>query len=140
MTSRETVSPTWAYVASRPRVILIPFCSFTTGFLIGVRRGARLSSLRFLAENAHRAPRTLQGWYLYKKTKNYRVMWGALKGGCRDGIKITAVGSVWVTIEELCRQAGGINDVREVVAGAGSAMIFVLLGAVRLHYLWSGGC
>lgn len=32
------------------------------GFILGARRGAVKARLRFLAENAHRQPTTVQGW------------------------------------------------------------------------------
>lgn len=34
----------------------------TIGFFLGARRGAVKARLRFLAENAHRQPKTVQGW------------------------------------------------------------------------------
>ncbi|KZT42897.1 hypothetical protein SISSUDRAFT_975852, partial [Sistotremastrum suecicum HHB10207 ss-3] len=82
-----------------PRLLLVPIVSFTAGFLIGVRRGGRAASVRFLAENAHRAPTTVQGWYFYKKTKNYRVMLGALRGGGIDGLKVGAMGTTFALLE-----------------------------------------
>ncbi|QRW15912.1 hypothetical protein RhiXN_03913 [Rhizoctonia solani] len=77
------------------RYYLVPGVCFTTGLILGLTRGARQASLRFLAENAHRRPTTLQGWYFYKKTKNYRVMWGALKGGGAVGLKMAGFGALW---------------------------------------------
>lgn len=86
-------------------------------------RGGRREGLRYLAENAHRAPTTLQGWYFYNKTKNYRVMLGALKGAGSDGMRLglTAVG--WVAFEQLLGRVG-LDDVREVGAGMATAVIF----------------
>lgn len=112
------------------RFYLVPAACFTTGFVLGITRGARQASLRFLAENAHRRPTTVQGWYFYKKTKNYRVMWGALKGGAGVGLKMAAFGGLWVGLEQgslaVSERVGGkagewVGEGREMVAGVGSA-------------------
>ncbi|ELU45947.1 hypothetical protein AG1IA_00024 [Rhizoctonia solani AG-1 IA] len=112
------------------RYYLVPGVCFTTGLILGLTRGARQASLRFLAENAHRRPTTVQGWYFYKKTKNYRVMWGALKGGGAVGLKMAGFGALWVGLEQgsvvLGDKIGGrtgewIAQGREMVAGVGSA-------------------
>ncbi|EIW70817.1 hypothetical protein TREMEDRAFT_28772, partial [Tremella mesenterica DSM 1558] len=58
-----------------PRSLLIlPPCSAMLGMLIGISRGGSKARLRFLAENAHRLPTTIQGWYFYTKTRNYRIL------------------------------------------------------------------
>lgn len=112
------------------RYYLVPCACFTTGFVLGITRGARAASLRFLAENAHRRPTTVQGWYFYKKTKNYRVMWGALKGGAGVGAKMAGFGALWVGLEqgalEIGERLGGtggawVKEGREMTAGVGSA-------------------
>lgn len=110
------------------RSIAIPLGTFATGFLFGVRRGTRMSSLQYLAENAHRAPRTMEGWYFYSRTKNYRVMWGGMKEGCRGGMRLAGVGILWVGLEAMCRQSKALNGVREIVAGGGSGLLVAMLG------------
>ncbi|KII95797.1 hypothetical protein PLICRDRAFT_98512 [Plicaturopsis crispa FD-325 SS-3] len=111
------------YIDSPPRYFLLPATAMLVGSMIGVVRGGRSASLRFLAENAHRPPTTKQGWYFYWKTKNYRVMWGALKGGGADAGKLglTAVG--WLAAEEGIKKAG-LDDVRELGAGLATAGVF----------------
>jgi hypothetical protein len=47
----------------------IPVTGFTLGFCTGLYQAAKRSSLVFMAENAHRRPDTVQGWYFYNKTK-----------------------------------------------------------------------
>ena len=94
-----------------------------TGITIGLFRGSRTSSLRFLAENAHRAPRTVRGWYLYNKTKNYRVVLGGLKGAGADATRLGLTAAGWVGIEEGCSWLG-LDDVREVAAGFGTGALF----------------
>src|SRR5690348_16164592 len=63
--------------ASR-RVVLTSTLAALFGFLTGSYTGGQRSSLQYLAENAHRLPRTVQGWYFYHKRKNYRVMLGGI--------------------------------------------------------------
>ncbi|KAJ1308508.1 hypothetical protein OPQ81_004212 [Rhizoctonia solani] len=109
------------------RYYLVPGVCFTTGFVLGLTRGARHASLRFLAENAHRRPTTVQGWYFYKKTKNYRVMWGGLKGG--------AGGSLALGERVSGRTGEWIAQAREVVAGMGSAGL-VLAGYRLPRPVW----
>ncbi|KAF8708978.1 Protein kinase C terminal domain, partial [Rhizoctonia solani] len=126
------------------RYYLVPGVCFTTGLILGLTRGARQASLRFLAENAHRRPTTVQGWYFYKKTKNYRVMWGALKGGGAVGLKMAGFGALWVGLEQgsvaLGDKIGGrtgewIAQGREMVAGVGSAGL-VLAGYRLPRPVW----
>jgi len=96
------------------------------GSAIGIMRGGREASLRFLAENAHRPPRTVQGWYFYKKTKNYRVAWGALKGAGKEATRLGAITGTYVVLEEGMDRV--YPSAKEVVAGAGTGLLF---GAVN---------
>ena len=66
---------------------LLPTLAFGLGFLSGLSTAGKKAGLVFMAENAHRLPDTVQGWYFYSKTKNYRIMLAALKGGARTGTK-----------------------------------------------------
>jgi len=66
--------------------LVLPVVCASVGMALGFYRGGRMASLRFLAENAHRAPKTVKGWYLYNKTKNYRMIFGGLKEGAKDAV------------------------------------------------------
>jgi len=66
--------------------LVLPVMCASVGLALGAYRGGRMASLRFLAENAHRAPKTVKGWYFYNKTKNYRMMYGGLKEGAKDAV------------------------------------------------------
>ena len=66
--------------------LVLPVVCASVGMALGFYRGGRMASLRFLAENAHRAPKTIKGWYLYNKTKNYRILYGGLKDGAKDAV------------------------------------------------------
>lgn len=50
-------------------LLAIPATAFAIGFGAGLYQAAKRSSLVFMAENAHRRPDTVQGWYFYNKTK-----------------------------------------------------------------------
>lgn len=51
------------------RLISLPLTAFGLGFLTGMYNSANKAGLVFMAENAHRRPDTVQGWYFYNKTK-----------------------------------------------------------------------
>ncbi|KAI0776127.1 hypothetical protein BD413DRAFT_469566 [Trametes elegans] len=105
------------------RYYLLPGAAIIVGTTIGLFRGSRTASLRFLAENAHRPPTTVRGWYLYNKTKNYRVLLGGLKGAGADAVKLGLTAAGWVMVEEGCTRLG-LDDVREVAAGLGTGLLF----------------
>ncbi|KAJ3981538.1 hypothetical protein F5890DRAFT_1535106 [Lentinula detonsa] len=132
------------HLAVPTRLLIVPSVAFIVGATIGLVRGGRASSLRFLAENAHRPPRTVKGWYFYNKTKNYRVLLGGMKGAAKESGKLVAISVGWVGIEEGLRALGDPwNEVKEVGAGLGTAALFC--GAYRLplktskHTLLLGG-
>lgn len=116
-----------------PRFLVLPGAGAVTGLSIGLIRGARMASWRFLAENAHRAPTTVKGWYLYKKTKNYRMMWGGLKEGGKDAVKLGVVGLAWAALEDGIERIGG-DDVKEVGAGLGTAAMFSTVCKCSVFY------
>ncbi|KAH7887954.1 hypothetical protein F5I97DRAFT_1864450 [Phlebopus sp. FC_14] len=107
------------------RYFVLPASAALMGTLIGAVRGSRMASLRFLAENAHRPPTTIRGWYLYNKTKNYRRMAAGLKAGGRDAARLGITALVWVGIEDGLERCGPPWDqTRELGAGVGTASVF----------------
>lgn len=50
-------------------MMTIPLFAFALGFVPATYTAASRASLVFMAENAHRRPDTVQGWYFYNKTK-----------------------------------------------------------------------
>jgi hypothetical protein len=105
------------------RVLLVPGTAFIVGSAIGLVRGGRTASLRFLAENAHRPPKTVQGWYFYNKTKNYRVMLGGLKGAGMDGGRLGAMALCYVGLETAIVW----REAKEIGAGVGTGAVFSLV-------------
>ena len=111
-----------------PRLYQVPGAALVVGTAIGAVRGSRKEGLRFLAENAHRAPTTLQGWYFYNKTKNYRKILGGFREGGRQGLKLSATALGWVAIEESIRKFGhGLEEAAEVGAGVATGALFGLV-------------
>ncbi|GAA5977377.1 hypothetical protein JCM11641_000079 [Rhodosporidiobolus odoratus] len=126
--------------------VVIPTAAVVFGFTSGLVSSSKLASKQFLAENAHRLPKTVQGWYFYQKTKNYRVLYAGLKGGLRTGARLGAWTGAFVLlsgwIDQGIRQAavtyGGKADseVREWKTKAvGGAMAGIgLAGASGWFY------
>ncbi|GAA5831783.1 hypothetical protein JCM11251_003880 [Rhodosporidiobolus azoricus] len=86
--------------------VVIPVAAFVFGFTSGLVSSSKLASKQFLAENAHRLPTTVQGWYFYQKTKNYRVLYSGLKGGFRTGLRLGAWTTAFVTLQDGLDTAG----------------------------------
>ena len=89
-----------------------------------------MASLRFLAENVHRPPTTVQGWYFYNKTKNYKVILGGLKGAAAEGGRLAAAGAGWVGASWGMEQMGW-SSVKEIGAGVGLAAAFTVVYGMR---------
>lgn len=94
-----------------PPAVMLPFSTlfvstaFGVGFLSGIITGARKSALVFLAENAHRRPDTVQGWYFYNKTKNYKMILGGLQRGTRTGLRMSGWVGGWCLLDFLTENA-----------------------------------
>ncbi|CAO1614675.1 unnamed protein product [Jaminaea pallidilutea] len=105
---RHAVNPNFRWLGSSfwlaPDVLyalspVIPLTSFGIGFVSGMVNGGSKASLVFLAENAHRRPDTVQGWYFYNKTKNYKVLLSSLRGGGATGGRLALLASLFVYSE-----------------------------------------
>lgn len=106
-----------------PRYLILASGCGVLGMSLGLIRGSRAEGMRFLAENAHRPPTTLRGWYLYKKTKNYRMLWGGLREGGRKALQLGAIGATFAACEEGMGRIG-FGEARETGAGVGTAVLF----------------
>lgn len=58
-----------------------------------------------MAENAHRRPETVQGWYFYNKTKNYKVLLSGIKSGISTGLRLGGWTGLWVLADAGALQA-----------------------------------
>ncbi|KAI6105522.1 hypothetical protein F5141DRAFT_1124195 [Pisolithus sp. B1] len=107
------------------RYFILPVSAAAVGTVVGAVRGSRMAALRFLAENAHRPPTTIRGWYLYNKTKNYRRMAAGLKHGGADALRLGVTTLVWVGIEDGLERCGyPWTEAKEFGAGVGTALVF----------------
>lgn len=94
-----------------PSAIVLPFSTilvvtaFGVGFLSGMMNGARNTALVYLAENAHRRPETVQGWYFYNKTKYYRMILGGMRRGSRTGLTMVGWIGGWCLLDVLAEDA-----------------------------------
>ncbi|KAH6915386.1 hypothetical protein BKA70DRAFT_1258825 [Coprinopsis sp. MPI-PUGE-AT-0042] len=124
----EQQKPRAIHLTIPPRLYQVPLIGLSLGCAIGIMRGGRAASLRFLAENAHRPPTTVQGWYFYKKTKNYKVMLGGLKGAAKEGGRLGAISLLFVGLEEGMERLGRPwNGFSEIAAGTGTAGVFAAI-------------
>ena len=57
----QTLTERWSLHVPR-RLLILPPTAVVLGAVIGMSRGGTRARLRFLAENAHRQPTTIQGW------------------------------------------------------------------------------
>ncbi|KAL8286315.1 hypothetical protein RQP46_004803 [Phenoliferia psychrophenolica] len=89
-----------AVAGLRQDIVLIPVSAWVLGFCSGLLTASRLSARQFLAENAHRLPTTVQGWYFYQKTKNYRVIYSGVLGGLKTGTRLALWTGAFVGLEE----------------------------------------
>lgn len=121
----DIVSPTKnsIHLTIPPRFYLVPGTAVIVGTAIGLIRGSQTASLQFLAENVHRPPTTVQGWYFYNKTKNYKVLLGGLKGAGKEASKLAMVALGWMSIEEGLERVGW-GQAKEVGAAVGTAGMF----------------
>ncbi|KAJ3413264.1 hypothetical protein HDV05_008250 [Chytridiales sp. JEL 0842] len=101
----------------------LTFCGFASGaYLSGRHR-----SLQFLAENAHRLPKTMRGWYLYHKYKQHEAIHAGYKGGFKYAGRFGLIGLSYVTMESFLvseRGLGGESWVCSLTAGAVTSAVF----------------
>ncbi|CCG82356.1 Putative uncharacterized protein [Taphrina deformans PYCC 5710] len=108
-----------------PRLFLYTVSSSLLTFVLGAMSGGKKTSYQFLAENAHRLPRTHQGWYFYHKTKNYRVMLGGIQSGFKYAGRTMGWTLLYASTETaLDRIRGTIDAANTVAAAVGTAGIF----------------
>lgn len=83
----------------------VQYC-FAVGFLLGGYAAGQGAAIQFLAENQHEIPKTRAQALLYHRNKNYRIMAAFGTGGLKMGVKLAAVGSIYLIFKkslEICR-------------------------------------
>ncbi|KAF9423060.1 hypothetical protein BGZ94_008401 [Podila epigama] len=110
------------------RITLITASASFWGFMLGGVIGSRQSGMQYLAENAHRLPRSSEGWYFYHKKKNYRMILGALSKGAVYSAKTGALVALFEVLEASADfYRGGADVFNSVTAGLASGSIFSVL-------------
>ncbi|KAI9172925.1 hypothetical protein H9P43_007056 [Blastocladiella emersonii ATCC 22665] len=103
------------------------------GFLLGGAIGSRSAGLQFLAEHAHQLPVTVQGWYFYHKTKNYRMAWGGFRRGLREAGRLGSVVATFAAVETAVDLARETEDAASsVVAGIFTAAAFAAVNRLPI--------
>ncbi|EIE80168.1 hypothetical protein RO3G_04873 [Rhizopus delemar RA 99-880] len=133
--SEKDTSMLRAGLEEKPRVILMTTIGSLWGFGIGAFLGGRQSGLQYLAENAHRLPTTVQGWYFYHKTKNYKMMLGGMKKGMRYAGKTGGLcllyGSLEAALDDVRQEPDVLNS---VAAGVMTGTIFSTLSKFLFRF------
>ncbi|KAF9395221.1 hypothetical protein BGX21_010022 [Mortierella sp. AD011] len=107
------------------RITLITGTSSFWGFILGGVIGSRQSGMQYLAENAHRLPKNMEGWYFYHKRKNYRMAWGALRKGAVYAAKTGALVGLFEVLEASADfYRGGADLFNSMAAGIASGALF----------------
>lgn len=110
------------------RFILYTSISSLLSFTLGSIIGGKKSGFRFLAENAHRMPQTIQGWYFYHKTKNYYVMLGGIKMGLNYAFRTSFWVTTYIGIESI------LDHIRKCIDAANTMFASVLSGLIFSHF------
>ncbi|OBT87445.1 hypothetical protein VE02_04676 [Pseudogymnoascus sp. 03VT05] len=100
------------------RLLLGTSTGFLVGLTLGGSHGFGAAGLRFRAENAHRLPKEATGWYLYHKSKNYRMMLEGVREGVRMGGRVAVWTGVFLGIEEVVDCVRGRRDVGGTVVAS----------------------
>ncbi|KAG0284153.1 hypothetical protein BGZ96_011480 [Linnemannia gamsii] len=107
------------------RILLITASASFWGFMLGGVIGSRQSGMQYLAENAHRLPKNMEGWYFYHKKKNYRMIWGALRRGAVYSSKTGAMVGLFEVLEASADfYRGGADLFNSMMAGVASGAFF----------------
>lgn len=126
---------TRAGIEARPRLALMSIIGGFWGFTIGSYLGGKQTAYQYLAENAHKLPTTVRGWYFYHKTKNYKVMLGGIKRGVRMGIPTAAIclayGGMEAALDDARKEADMFNS---ITAGMGTGVLFSAMS--KLFYFF----
>ncbi|KAJ2453548.1 hypothetical protein EV183_002187 [Coemansia sp. RSA 2336] len=120
------------------RLALTTVVSAGAGALIGGYIGGKHAGRQYLAERAHRLPKTVQGWFFYQKWKNYRSIVGSLKSASKYGLQIGACAFAFVALEEMLDRAAGKVQMGSTVAASLATAIAKIQRQKSLH-VWSRG-
>ncbi len=125
------------------RVSIILASASLIGGVAGTYDGTKKSSLQFLAENAHRLPTSMKGWYFYHKRKNYVLVRNGMIQGAKTSLKVTSYCGLFFGLEALIDHLkGGIDftstAISTTVVGWTYARITRLSRYQTLNYMKTG--
>ncbi|KAK9452120.1 uncharacterized protein V1518DRAFT_410409 [Limtongia smithiae] len=132
-TSTSTPTPLFAPPSQPPRFGIPPLLRLPTlvalstivAVPLGCYRGGTLASLRFLAENSHRLPTTVQGWYFYHKRKNYVILHAAMKESFKFTLRTTGFIATMFGLEAgLDAARGQIDFVNTMIGAVGVGFLY----------------
>lgn len=104
------------------RIMMASSIGLLLGAGLGFYEGIKLSSLRYMTENAHRLPTTVGGWYFYHKKKNYVMILNGCKDAARLGLKYSLGVSGFFALEAGIDYVRNTRDfVNTMVTGAVTA-------------------
>ncbi|ORX66155.1 hypothetical protein DL89DRAFT_72489 [Linderina pennispora] len=110
------------------RVVALTAGASLIGAVGGGYLGGQLAGRQYLAERAHRLPKTADGWFFYQKWKNYRVTYGGFKGAVRYASRIGGCVLAFATIEAMVdRAVGEAQALSSAIAGVTTALGVSLL-------------
>lgn len=99
-----------------------------SSFAAGMGTGAYLAGThrnhQFLAENAHRMPKTKGGFWKYNQAKHYAVIRHAGPGALKHGFNFAALTAVYAGIEYKLEEMYGENFGNAAAAGCVTALLF----------------
>ncbi|KAF9969764.1 hypothetical protein BGZ73_007705 [Actinomortierella ambigua] len=98
------------------RITFITLSASFWGLVMGAAIGSRQSGMQYLAENAHRLPKNMEGWYFYHRRKNYRMMLGGLRRGAHYAFKTGGLVALYETLEASADFYRGGADVFNSIA------------------------
>ncbi|KAJ3138845.1 hypothetical protein HDU90_000750 [Geranomyces variabilis] len=105
------------------------------GFVSSFYLAGRTRSFQFLAENAHRLPKTVAGWYFYHRYKNYEIAHAGFVGGMKGAARFGAICAGFGVAEALVEKAIGRESwVATVGAGLLTAGTFSLASGLTRQY------
>lgn len=98
------------HLPPKDRLYVVATVGGTIGAAQGLYEGIKTSSLRYLAENAHRLPKTVGGWYFYHKKKNYVMIFRGCREAMLTGVKYSAIVTSFFGLEAALDYVRGTND------------------------------
>ncbi|KAF9920379.1 hypothetical protein FBU30_009817 [Linnemannia zychae] len=110
------------------RIFLITASASFWGLILGGIMGSRHSGMQYLAENAHRLPKNMEGWYFYHKRKNYRMALGGIQKGVVYAAKTGAIVGLFEVLEASADfYRGGADVFNSMMAGLASGGLFAAI-------------